>query len=197
MANQTIRSWMNTGRSLGIYLFLKQHQNNMVLKDLLQFLKTTSPGKGHSFSYIEAKTSLHPNLSLWENLQLEIGPVNWKEFQHELRPEWSSLLNLIKEPTLLTQDAQVWERFLVSFLKGLLTPTQHLLIDMNEELLSPVLIQNLKKNVLEASKEKTVFLATANTSLWLDCAHTIVDRKDYKFEVRSLDAETIKKHWAA
>lgn len=188
---------MNTTRPLGIYLFLKQTQNNMVLKDLLQFLKTTSPGRGNSFSYIEAETSLHPNLSLWENIQLEIGPTNWKEFQSDLRPEWCALVNLIKDPQLQSQDAQVWERFLVSFLKGLLTPTQHLLIDVNEELLTPLLIQNLKKTVLHASQEKTVFLATANSSLWLDCAHSIVDRKEYKFEVRSLDADKIKKHWAA
>lgn len=188
---------MNSSKPLGIYLFKKQQHKSIVLKDLLQFLKTTAPAKGNSFSYIEAETSLHPGLTLWENLQIEIGPINWKEFQHDLRPEWSALVNLIKEPGRSTQEAEVWERFLVSFLKGLMTPTQHLLIDMNEELLSPFLIQNFKKSILDASKEKTIFLATANASLWLDCAHSIVDRKEYKFEVESLDVEVIKKHWIA
>lgn len=188
---------MNSTRPYGIYLFKKHLQKAIVLKDLLQFLKTTSPGRGNSFSYIEAETSLHPNLSLWENLQLEIGQANWKEFQHDLKPEWCALVNLIKEPTRPTAEAEVWERFLVSFLKGLLTPTQHLLIDMNEELFSPFLIQSFKKSILDASKEKTVILSTANSSLWLDCAHSIVDRKDYRFEVESLDAEKIKKHWTA
>jgi ABC-type branched-subunit amino acid transport system ATPase component len=188
---------MNSPKPFGIYIYKKQTQDSIVLKDLLQFLKKTAPTKSHSFSYIEAETSLHKNLSLWENIQLEIGPIHWKEFQHNLKPEWIPLVNLLKDPALLTHQAEVWERFLVSLIKGLMTPTLNLLIDMNEELLSPFLIQNFKKAILEATKEKTVYLATANSSLWLDCAHSIVNRNEYKFEIESLNPEFIKKHWAA
>lgn len=168
----------------------------MVLKELLQFLRSSSSAKNKSFSYIEAKTSLHPHLTLWENLQLELGNTSWKEFQQGLKPEWSSIVKLLKDPMQLTVDAECWEKLLVSLLKGLAIPTQNLLIDMNEELLSPFMIQQFKKTILMATKEKTVYLASAEPSLWLDCAHTIVERNEYKFELEKLDSENIKLKWA-
>lgn len=181
---------------MGLYLYRKEMPDLTVLKDLLQFLRTNSRSAGNSFSYIEAKTSLHPHLTLWENLQLEVGTRSWNEFQQELKPEWLSLIKLIKDPHRKTSEAQTWECFMVSLLKGLLIPSQNLLIDMNEDLLSPFMIQQFKKCVLLATKEKTVYLATANSSLWMDCAHTMVSRKEYKFEILDLDAENLKLKWA-
>jgi ABC-type branched-subunit amino acid transport system ATPase component len=188
---------MNSHRPLGLYLYKKESQDRKVLKDLLRFLRTNTPGKSQSFSYIEAETSLHPNLSLWENLQIELGSPNWSEFHHALKPEWAALVNLLKRPDLKAQDATIWEKFLVSLLKGLMIPSKNLLIDMNEELLSPFLIQSFKKSMIEATKDKTVYLASANSSLWLDCAHTLVDSNEYTFNVQSLNSDHIKKHWAA
>ena len=160
-------------------------------------MRSIAPTKGHSFSYIEAKTSLHPNLSLWENLQLELGPVHWNEFHKSINSEWQPLANLLRHPDTLASEAETWEKFLVSLLKGIMLPSQSLLIDMNEDLLSPLLIQNLKKIILEVTREKTVYLASANSSLWLDCAHSIVDRTGYKFEIETLDLNQIKKKPAA
>lgn len=188
---------MDSSKPLGLYLFKKETQDARALKELLQFLRSSAPGKSHSFSYIEAENSLHPHLSLWENLQLETGFSSWKEFNQGLKPEWISLVNLLRRPELKASHSEIWEKFIVSLLKGLLTPTQNLLIDMNEDLLSPLLIQNFKKSIFEATKEKSVFLATANSSLWLDCAHTLVDRKEYKFEIQSMDSAVLKKHWIA
>lgn len=197
MAIRPTNYQMDISKPIGLYLFKKETQDAKALKELLQFLRSSAPGKGHSFSYIEAETSLHPHLSLWENLQLETGFSSWKEFQQGLKPEWSSLVNLLHRPELKAAHSEVWEKFIVSLLKGLMTPTQNLLIDMQEDLLSPLLIQNFKKSILQATSEKSVYLATANSSLWLDCAHTLVDRKEYKFEIQSMDTARLKKHWAA
>lgn len=188
---------MDTTRPIGVTLFKKETKDAKALKVLLQFLRSSTPGKGHSFSYIEAENSLHPHLSLWENLQLEIGLSSWNEFKLGLKPELSSLVNLIRRPELKSSESEVWEKFIVSLLKGLLTPAQNLLIDINEDLFSPLLIQNFKKNILESTKNKTVIIATANSSLWLDCAHTLVDRKEYKFEIQSMNMSDLKKHWIA
>lgn len=188
---------MDSSKPLGLYLFKKETQDAKALKELLQFLRSSAPGKSHSFSYIEAENSLHPHLSLWENLQLETGFSSWKDFNQGLKPEWSALVSLLRRPELKAAHSETWEKFIVSLLKGLLTPTQNLLIDMNEDLHSPLLIQNFKKSIFEATKEKSVFLATANSSLWLDCAHTLVDRKEYKFETQSMDSAVLKKHWIA
>jgi ABC-type branched-subunit amino acid transport system ATPase component len=188
---------MSKEKPFGLYLYKKKSSDHIVLKELLQFVRTISPSQGSSFSYIEAKTSLHPHLSLWENLQIESGTSNWKDFHQSLNPEQTALVNLLKEPSRKCSDAQVWEKFVVSLLKGMISPSRNLLVDMNEESLSPFLIQNFKKSVLSVANSKTVYLASANTSLWLDCAHSIVDRKEYKFEIQSLNSEIIKKHWAA
>jgi len=188
---------MNSVKPFGLYLYRKETQNSKVLKDLLQFMKTHSRMNSHSFSYIEAETSLHPQLSLWENIQVEMGPSTLKDFHQSLKPELSSLLNLIQKPELPAKEAAVWENFLISLVKGVLAPSHHLLIDLNEELLSPVLLQHFKKSILSVSDHKTVILASANSSLWLDCAHTIVSRKEFKFEIEKLDSENIKRHWAA
>ena len=188
---------MDSSKPLGLYLFKKETQDAKALKELLQFLRSSAPGKSHSFSYIEAENSLHPHLSLWENLQLETGFSSWKEFNQGLKPELSPLVNLLRRPELKAAHSETWEKFIVSLLKGLLTPTQNLLIDMNEDVLSPLLIQNCKKSIFEVTKDKSVYLATANSSLWLDCAHTLVDRKEYKFEIQSLDSAVLRKHWIA
>lgn len=188
---------MESAKPLGLYLFKKETQHAKSLKELLQFLRSSAPGKSHSFSYIEAENSLHPDLSLWENLQLETGFSSWKEFNEGLKPDRSALVSLLNRPELKASHSETWEKFVVSLLKGLLTPTQNLLIDMNEDLFSPFMIQNFKKSIFEATKEKSVLLATANSSLWLDCAHTLVDRKEYKFEIQSMDSSVLKKHWIA
>lgn len=187
---------MDDNKLYGLCIFKKESQNSRVLRDLLQYIKSTGPGKKSSFAYIDAETSLHPNLSLWENLQIEIGPSQWIDFQSSLKPEWLSLVNLIQDPTKHSAKAKSWECFIISLLKGLITPAQNLLLDLNEEDLSPFLIGLLKRSVLNTT-DKSVFIATANPSLWIDCAHTIVDRRDFKFDVTILNSTEIKKNWAA
>lgn len=188
---------MNVHKSFGLYLYKKTSKDRTVLKDLLQLVRTVAPSQSCSFSYIEANHSLHPHLSLWENLQLELGPSNWREFGQSLKPEQQTLLNLLNNPDIKVHQSEQWERLLVSLLKGLVNPSRNLLIDMNEDLVSPFLIQNLKRTVLHAAESKTVYLASANTALWLDCAHSIVDRNHYNFVVESLDPEVLRKKWVA
>jgi hypothetical protein len=188
---------METEKPFGLYLYKKKNEETKVLKELLQFLRTNSRSQGHSFSYIEAETSLHPHLSLWENLQLETGSATLADIQGQLNPECAGLLGLIKEPEQKSHHSEVWERFLVSLVKGLIGPSQNLLVDMNEQLLSPFLIQKFKKSMLHATAQKTVYLASANSSLWLDCAHTIVERQEFKFHMERLDSQLLKKYWAA
>jgi ABC-type branched-subunit amino acid transport system ATPase component len=136
-------------------------------------------------------------LSLWENLQIEVGFSHANDFQSTLKPEWASLLSLLKNPEIQTSKAKNWEKFVVSLLKGLMNPSQNLLIDINEELLSPFIIQHFKNNILQATNDKSVFLASARSSLWLDCAHTLVEQKEYKFETEAMDTINLKKNWAA
>ncbi len=184
-------------QNFGLYLFQKDKKDLHVLKDLMQLLRTTSPSKLVSFSYVEAKTSLIPHLSLWENLQLEIGGATWGEFLKDLGPEFRALVGLVKDPHQLTADASHCDKFIFSLVKGIVSPSQNLLIDVNEDLLSPALLHTFKKAFVEATRSKVVYLASAEASLWLDCAFSLVTRKDYRFEITRLGEEDLKRHWAA
>ena len=188
---------MDQIKSWGIAIYKKDRKDQQVLKDLLQLLRSQSPSKSVSFAYIEAEGSLLPNISLWENLQIATGGTSWREFSQHVSEEWKPLLQLIRNPDQRTQDSMPWEKFTVSLLKGLLVSNQNLLIDMNEELLPPLMIQNFKKIFLQATDQRKIILASAQSAIWLDCAHSIVSRKSYEFITEELDSDGIKRHWVA
>lgn len=188
---------MKVNESYGLYLFKKETESENSLKEMLQFLKSQRLFKTNQFSYIEAGTSLHPELSLIENIQIELGKISWDELPFYLTPELQGLLTLVADPEIRAHEAQGWEKFLISFIKGTLLPTKNLIIDINEKNLSPFLIQKFKRNILDVTESKTVYLATANTSLWLDCAHSLVGRNGYDFQIEVLASELIKKNWAS
>lgn len=187
---------MDANTPFGLTLFQKQRKDSQVLKDLLQLLKTQARGKAAPFAYVEAENSLLPHLTLWENLQLVTGQGSWREYQQSVRPEYRPLVNLITRPEALAREAEHWEKFTVSLLKGLMS-TGHLLVDMNEDLLSPLIIQNFKKTLISVAHERQIYLASAVSGLWLDCAHSLVCRQDYVFVTSPLNAALVKRHWAA
>jgi ABC-type branched-subunit amino acid transport system ATPase component len=187
---------MNRTNPFGLYLLQKERKDQHVLKELLQLLKTNSNGRVSTFAYIEAEMSLLPDLTLWENLQLVVGPSHWKEYTRSLKTELQPLTKLIAQPDKLANKALPWEKFTVSLLKGLMSPG-HLLIDVNEDLLSPLMIQNFKKTILSVADERQIYLASANSGLWLDCAHSLVNKNEHLFEVQPLDSVLIKRHWIA
>jgi ABC-type branched-subunit amino acid transport system ATPase component len=188
---------MDQMKPWGIAIYTKEKKDQQVLKDLLQLLRSHSPSKSVSFAYVEAEGSLLPNLSLWENLQIATGGTSWREFSQSVDEEWKPLIQLIRNPDQLTLNSMPWEKFTISLLKGLLVSNQNLLIDMNEELLPPLMIQNFKKIFLKATDSRQIFLASAQTAVWLDCAHCIVGRKGYEFVTEKLDSDRIKRHWVA
>lgn len=187
---------MDMSSQSGFYLYQKQEGDFHVLKDLLHLMKFSTPKRGQFF-YVEGENSLLPHLTLIENLQLVAPFESWRDFVGLLNPEYRSLVNLIQKPGRLASEAETWEKFLVCLLKGLVSPSEHFLINMNEEGLSPFMVKKFKETLILLSTKKTVFLATKHTSLWLDCAHSLVRRNDFKFEVEVLNAQLVKKHWEA
>lgn len=188
---------MKVQKDFGIYVYKKEGENHLAFKDMLQFMKVISPQTRHSFSYVEAKHSLHPELSLWENLQLVLAGVSsWRELCQNVLPEYQHLLNLLTEPSKSCHDAEAWEKFIISFYQAILGPSQNILIEMNEEMITPFFMEGLKKVILSVGKTKKIILATANPPFWLDCAHTLVNRVQYHFNQEDLDEKIIESHWA-
>lgn len=189
---------MDKSKRYGMCLYRKEKKDALVLKELLQFLRTKFPGRTSSFAYVEAGSSLLPGLSLWENLKLETGGSDWSDFRRDLKSEWTPLVYLLKRPEIFVNEAQDWEKFTISLLKGVLGPSRHILIDMNEDILSPFMIQVMKKACcLAAGEDKHITLASASSGLWLDCAHSMVSRKGYEFITEELNEEILKLHWTA
>lgn len=188
---------MNEKKNFGICLFEKDRMEQNALRSLMQLVRTQNVGRALSFSFVEAQSSLLPNLTLLENVQLELGRQDWRDLQSSVSSNWQHLMNLISNPNLKASEAQDWERFAISLLKGTSGNTSHLLIDVNEKLLSPLVLKHFRSIIMDSALEKSIFVASAHTSVWLDCAHAIVKRKSYEFEVEIFDPSLIKKHWAA
>lgn len=187
---------MEANKPFGLYVYHKNSQNFHVLKDLLQLMKVSSLRKNAPFFYVEDQNSLLPQLTLCENLQL-VGPFeSWKAYAASLIPEHRSLVTLIKQPHLLAAEAQPWECFLIGLLKAMATPAENLLVNMNEDQLSPFMVKTFKQFLISAGITKQVYLATSHPSLWLDCAHSLVTRNEYLFDIEKLDENLIKKHWS-
>jgi ABC-type branched-subunit amino acid transport system ATPase component len=188
---------MDLTKPFGIQLYQKERKDYHVLKDLLQLLKSQTKGKNVSFAYVEANTSLIPDLTLWENLQIVTGGTSWEEAEATLKPEYAALFRLIRNPDTMSQEVEAWERFCLSLLKGILSPAHSLLVDMDEDLFSPLMVQNFKKTFLSLASERKIYLASATSALWLDCAHSIVTRSNFEFVTEELDQELLKRHWVA
>jgi hypothetical protein len=184
---------MTNNTQNGFYLFPKTLCTDNALKEMLQFLRSDSPGKSLQFSYVEAETSLLPHLTLWENLHVVFGGQNWKELITHLEVDWQPLVMLIKNPDILAGEATSWDRLTISLIKATLIKSQNLLVDINEDQYSQLNLMNFKKILMSISQQKNVYIATANTSVWLESSHSLIKRDGYKFLVETLGQDKIKR----
>lgn len=182
----------------GIYVYERTVSNaSPVLKELLQLCKTVAGGKSSAFSYVHGNSALIPNLTLWENLQLSCPHELWDDFVKDHHPALTSLISLIKEPYKKAAFATDWECFLISLMKGVLEPTPHLLVNMQENMFPPFIVKTIKSAIMKTSVEKVVYLSTEATSMWLDCAHNLVKKNGYAFVFEEMNQEALRQHWVA
>jgi hypothetical protein len=177
----------------GFYLFHKSRSSDSTLKVMLQFLKSHGPNRSLQFAYVESETSLIPHLSLWENLQIMNGAANWNEFVANFESEWQPLLNLIQNPDLMASAAGPWERLTISLIKATLIKSNHILIDIDESMHSHLNLANFKKMLNTISEYKNIYIATSDTSQWVDSAHSLITRDGYKFVVESVTIDGSKR----
>ncbi len=187
---------MNNQDKLGLYLFEKNSKDQTVLRDLILLLKKNSIKKNLSFSYIEAESSLHPELSLWENLRLVTGSAHWREFCQTTSPLIMNLLDHIKNCDQKTSLCTPKEKFVLSFIQGF-HQRDYLLIDLNEDILDFKIIHDLKELFINQTHQKKIFLASACTGLWIDCAHSLFQRSEIGFKETNLNINQTKKFEAA
>lgn len=185
---------MKSSEQSGFYLFTKTKSTDNALKPMLQFLRSHSPGRTLQFAYVESETSLLPHLSLWENLHVVVGGSTWKEFTAQLEVDWHPLINLIRDPNVKAGEASCWDKLTTSLLKATLIQSQHILIDINETDHTALNLMNFKKMLNNIAQKKNVFVATSSPALWLDSAHTMITKEEYKFVVEDLKVASLKTH---
>jgi ABC-type uncharacterized transport system YnjBCD ATPase subunit len=175
--------------SYGFFLFQKDQTQTIVLKDMLRYLKTQQRGKTISFTYVESEGSLMPHLSLWENLHVVNNDINWNDLKKTLAPEWTQMIGLIQHPDCLASRASSWERMATSLLKANLTNSPFVLVDINEQLYSSFDLELIKKVLLSLAQTRQVYMASSNTSLWLEHSQSLVKVDGHGFKI--LDAANI------
>jgi hypothetical protein len=183
---------MKSKLTTGFYLFSKTQATDNALKPMLQYLRSHSPGRTLQFAYVESETSLLPHLTLWENIHVVVGGSTWKEFTTQLEIDWQPLINLIRDPHMKAGEASCWEKLTTSLLKATLIQSQHILIDINEADHSTLNLMNFKKMLNNIAQKKNVFVATSAPALWLDSAHAMITKEEYKFVVKELTTDTLK-----
>ena len=188
---------MKSSDQVGLNLFTKARARDTVLKQMLQYLRASSPGRSLQFAYVESETSLIPHLTLWENLQVIVGGSSWQEFVGQAEVDWLPMINLIKNPNVRSSSASSWERFTVSLIKASLSNSPHVLIDIDEAAHTPVNLQNLKKALLVLCEKKKVIVASAETELWLDGAQCLISRTGYDFVVEDVRVTALKTRQSA
>ena len=176
----------------GFYLFQKSQGSSNALKEMLQFLRSDSPGRNLQFAYVEANTSLIPHLTLWENLHIVIGGSSWKEFVSQLEVDWHPLVNLIKDPDILASVATSCDKLTISLIKATLIKSQHLIVDIDQDHYSPLNFLHFKKMLIKLAQRKNILIATADTALWLDSSHSLIKKNGYEFIVEKLSLDKIK-----
>ncbi len=183
---------MKTTTPFGYYLFQKHPGPSVALKDMLQFMKSNSPGRTLQFAHVEGENSLIPHLTLWENLHVVSGGASWSELLNSLEMELQNLARLIQNPDLLSKEASNWERLTISLIKAALMNTTHIMVDIDEAHHGPINLMNFKKSLQSLAQKKQIFVATSNLSLWEDEAHVLVQRNGYEFELIDLTAQKKK-----
>jgi hypothetical protein len=183
---------MKSTPQAGYYLFQKSQGPGIALKDMLQFVRTQGPGKGLQFAHVESENSLMPHLSLWENVHVVTGGSSWRELISSQQNELQSLFHLIPNPDIRSMDATPWERLIVSLIKATLMNSQHVIVEVEENLLSPLNLLNFKKMLTHLCEKTNVYISTRNTELWLDAAHSLITRDGYQFIVEIIDPERVK-----
>jgi hypothetical protein len=171
----------------GYFIFHKSSGPSVPLKDMLQFLKGHTKVKGLQFAHVEGESSLMPDLSLWENLHVVCGGQSWNELISGVETEVKPLVQLIKNPDILSQHATPWEKLAVSLIKASLMKTPHILIEICESEHSELNLFNFKKILSQMSQNKVIFLATGRPEDWLNEAHFLVRRNGYEFVIEELE----------
>ncbi len=161
-----------------------QRHNQSQLKDFIHFIKYCGRRGAIRFKHIEENAELLGNLTLKENLLLDLGQRNHTELklcdllEKEKRPKLAQLAKEIRNENSYPSQASFEDKKLISLIKVLLDKSEYLFLEKPEKNLSSKL-QDLFFEALMASKEKynqTIFITSEHRNLWQKYIDKIVTK---------------------
>jgi len=165
-------------------IFVKEIKDSKALRPVLQYLKSRTPGKKFSFSYVEDCDGLIPHLNLLENIQVITSHHTWKDILDSLPTELRALGNLVSHHEKLPENATPWDNIIIGLIKAHFQDSQYLIVDLCEDKHTRFNLLQLKKYLMGV--QKNTMIASHNMSLWLDMMDTIVEKNSHAFKKTDL-----------
>ena len=162
----------------------KQQHNQSQLKEFIHFIKYCGRRGPIRFRHIEEGAELMVNLTLRENLLLDLGVRDRNEnsisdiLKSEERIALSKLMDCVKDENMYPSQATKEDKKIISIIKILLHNSDYLFLEKPEKYLSQT-NQKVFFDALFASKEKfdqTLLITSDHRNLWLDHVNKIVSK---------------------
>ncbi|PIK15867.1 hypothetical protein [Halobacteriovorax sp. JY17] len=173
----------NAGDTL-LFEVKKQQHNQSQLKDFIHFIKYCGRRGPIRFKHIEERAELMANLTLKENLLLDLGMrENTNKSISELlkkeeRLALSKLMDCVKDENTYPADASTEDKKIISIIKILFHSSDYLFLEKPEKFLCEEK-QKVFFDALFASKEKfnqTLLITSDHRNLWLQYVSKIVSK---------------------
>lgn len=165
-------------------LFIKEQKDSKSLRPVLQYLKSKTPGKKFSFSYVEDSDGLLPHLNLLENIQVITSHNTWKEILDSLPTELKALGNLISHHEKLPNESTAWDHLIIGLIKAHFQDSHYIIVDLCEDNHNHFNLIQLKRYLSKV--QKNIVVASHNMSLWLDMTDTLIERNTIEFKSTKL-----------
>jgi ABC-type multidrug transport system ATPase subunit len=164
------------------------------LKKFTNLIKFTTKKKTFKFSFSNGSGSLHKNITIRENLDLEAIPtsisLNDKLQTKEIianisNPHLQKMISRICPLERLPAQLNPEEFKLASLVKGILSQTDYLFLDSPDRSLSATNLELVKKCLqYEANnRQRIIIISPINESHWIDIANKVITKSGFSYEI--------------
>jgi len=195
---------INFDEKFEIYLFTDPEENlgTSKLGEFISFLKFNKLNLPYKFTYVAAKASLIPEMTLNQNILIDFSPNSLTEskdiqFQDFLKSQpnraLEDLYQKLESPHELPSQTNAQMKKLCTLIKSLLYEGQFIFLEEPELDLDQEILELFKHALKEQSQnnQMNIFIYSQNRALWRNETHHTVERQeDYTFNVVTLNNRT-------
>jgi len=195
---------INFEEKFEIYLFTDPEENlgTSKLGEFISFLKFNKINLPYKFTYVAAKASLIPEMTLNQNILIDFSPDSLTEskdiqFQAYLKSQPNRALEelylKLESPHDLPTQTNSQMKKLCTLIKSLLYEGQFIFLEEPELDLDQDILElfKLALKVHSINNQMNIFIYSQNKALWRNETHHTVERsEDYTFKVVTLNNRT-------